>query len=181
MSFAFHSQRGKLVDHLSKEGATTAHGKFHWNELMTRDVAKAKNFYAESLGWTYDDVPMGEVYGTYTIIKSGDEMAGGMFKMDGPMFEGRPESWFTYVAVDDLDDRLRKAREAGGTVMARALGRARHRTDCHRRRHRRRGAGVVGPVGRRDVTASASNVGHDQGRRTRGSVRLMRPRVDWPG
>jgi len=95
----------------------TAHGKFHWNELMTRDVAKAKNFYAESLGWTYDDVPMGEVYGTYTIIKSGDEMAGGMFKMDGPMFEGRPESWFTYVAVDDLDDRLRKAREAGGTVM----------------------------------------------------------------
>jgi predicted enzyme related to lactoylglutathione lyase len=95
----------------------TAHGKFHWNELMTRDVAKAKNFYAESLGWTYDDVPMGEMYGTYTIIKSGDEMAGGMSKMDGPMFEGRPESWFTYVAVDDLDDRLRKAREAGGTVM----------------------------------------------------------------
>ncbi len=95
----------------------TAHGKFYWNELMTRDVDKAKAFYAESLGWTYDDTPMGDMYGTYTIIKSGDEMVGGMFRMVGPMFEGQPESWFTYVAVDDLDARLKKATAAGGIVM----------------------------------------------------------------
>ncbi len=95
----------------------TAHGFFHWNELMTRDVAKAKDFYAKSLGWTYEDMPMGEMYGTYTIIKSGDQMVGGMFKMDGPMFEGVPESWFTYVAVDDVEKRVKKLKEAGGKVM----------------------------------------------------------------
>ena len=95
----------------------TAHGAFHWNELMTRDVNKAKDFYKKTLGWTYDDMPMGDMYGTYTIIKSGDDMVGGMFKMDGAMFEGQPESWFTYVAVDDLDKRLKNVKEAGGSVM----------------------------------------------------------------
>jgi predicted enzyme related to lactoylglutathione lyase len=95
----------------------TAHGAFHWNELMTRDVNKAKDFYKKSLGWTYDDMPMGDMYGTYTIIKSGDQMVGGMFKMDGPDFKNMPEHWFTYIAVDDLDKRLKKLKEAGGTVM----------------------------------------------------------------
>ncbi len=95
----------------------TAHGAFHWNELMTRDVKKAKDFYKKTLGWTFDDMPMGEMYGTYTIAKVGDQMVGGMFKMEGPMFEGMPEGWFTYVAVDDLDKRLKKVKEAGGKVM----------------------------------------------------------------
>ena len=95
----------------------TDHGAFHWNELMTRDVQQAKDFYAKTLGWTYDDMPMGDMYGTYTIIKSGDKMVGGMFKMDGPMFDGVPQSWFTYVAVDDLDKRLKKVKDAGGKVM----------------------------------------------------------------
>ena len=29
-----------------------AHGEFCWNELMTGDVAKAKAFYAKTIGWT---------------------------------------------------------------------------------------------------------------------------------
>jgi predicted enzyme related to lactoylglutathione lyase len=95
----------------------TAHGAFHWNELMTRDPRKAKDFYKRALGWTFDDMPMGDMYGTYTIIKSGDQMVGGMFKMDGPMFDGMPEQWFAYVAVDDLDKRLKKLKAAGGKVL----------------------------------------------------------------
>jgi hypothetical protein len=27
-----------------------------------------------------------------------------------------PESWFAYIAVDDLDNRLKKLKQAGGTV-----------------------------------------------------------------
>ena len=38
--------------------AMTAHGAFHWNELMTRSPDEARAFYAETLGWTYDAVPM---------------------------------------------------------------------------------------------------------------------------
>jgi predicted enzyme related to lactoylglutathione lyase len=96
----------------------TEHGAVHWNELNTRNVAKAKDFYKKTLGWGYDDMPMGDpMFGTYTIIKSGDKMIGGMFEMNGPMFEGIPENWFTYFAVDDVDTILKKVKDAGGAVI----------------------------------------------------------------
>ncbi len=96
----------------------TDHGAVHWNELNTRNVKKAKDFYKKTLGWSYDDMPMGdEMYGTYTMIKSGDKMIGGMFEMKGPMFEGVPENWFTYFAVDNVDKMMNKVKDAGGTVV----------------------------------------------------------------
>lgn len=94
-----------------------AHGTFNWNELMTRNVGKAKKFYGDSLGWTFEDMAMGEMYGTYTIARVGDQMVAGMFDISGDMFKGQPETWFTYVAVDDLDQRLAKAKKAGGKVL----------------------------------------------------------------
>jgi predicted enzyme related to lactoylglutathione lyase len=96
----------------------TDHGAVHWNELNSHNVAKAKEFYKKTLGWSYDDMPMGDnMYGSYTIIKSGDKMVGGMFEMNGPMFEGVPENWFTYFAVDDVDKMMKKVKDAGGTVI----------------------------------------------------------------
>ena len=94
----------------------TAHGAFHWNELMTWNAKKSKDFYKKTLGWTFEDQKMPD--GTYTMIKSNGQMVGGMFQMTkGPMFDGMPEHWFTYVAVDDVDKRLKKVKEAGGKVM----------------------------------------------------------------
>ena len=92
-------------------------GAFHWNELMTRDVRKAKDFYAKTLGWTYDDVPMGDMYGMYSMIKLGEQMIGGMFEMKGPMFEGQPDHWMPYIAVADVDALMKKVKDAGGTVV----------------------------------------------------------------
>ena len=93
----------------------TAHGTFHWNELMTRDARKAKDFYGKTLGWTFDDMPMPGM--TYTIIKAGDAMAGGIMEMGGPDFEGVPEHWMSYIAVDDVDKRVAALKKAGGSVM----------------------------------------------------------------
>ncbi|MCP4383771.1 MAG: VOC family protein [Hyphomicrobiales bacterium] len=93
----------------------TEHGTFHWNELHTRNVAKAKDFYGKTLGWTFEDMPMPEM--VYTIIRSGDEMVGGMFEMSGPAFEGMPEHWLSYIAVDDVDKRVQALKDAGGSVM----------------------------------------------------------------
>lgn len=94
----------------------TAHGAFHWNELMTRDAAKAKDFYGKSLGWTFDDMPMGPDM-TYTIIRSNGEMVGGMMQIGGPAFEGVPDHWMSYIAVDDVDKRIEKLKAGGGKVM----------------------------------------------------------------
>lgn len=93
----------------------SGHGTFYWNELMTRDPAKAKEFYGTTLGWTFDDMPMGDGL-TYYVAKQGEAMVGGIMTM-GPEMQGVPEHWFTYVEVDDVAARLEKLKAAGGTVM----------------------------------------------------------------
>ncbi|MCX5513809.1 VOC family protein [Kaistia algarum] len=91
-------------------------GTFYWNELMTRDAARAKDFYAKTLGWTFDSMPMGEA-GDYHIAKVGDTMVGGIMELSGAQFEGVPDNWFSYIAVDDLDQRLALLKENGGMVI----------------------------------------------------------------
>lgn len=92
-----------------------SHGHFYWNELMTRDADKAKKFYGDAIGWAYDAMPMPE--GTYWVAKVGDKPVGGIFTMSGPDFAGAPESWMSYLAVDDIDARLKKATAAGAKIM----------------------------------------------------------------
>jgi len=93
-----------------------SHGKFHWNELMTRDVERAKKFYSAALGWTFEAMPMGGGM-TYWIAKAGAEPAGGIFDISGPEYKDVPESWMPYIAVDDVDARVKKATKAGAKVM----------------------------------------------------------------
>ena len=96
----------------------TAHGAFHWNELMTRNLAEAKDFYAKTLGWTYETVPMTGMEGmTYTLVRSNGDLVGGMMEMSGPMFDGVPDHWFTHLAVDDVDKRVKTLKDAGGKVV----------------------------------------------------------------
>ena len=94
-----------------------SHGNFHWNELMTRDVEKAKKFCGETLGWTFDAMPMPGGSGSYWVAKMGDKPVGGIFPM-GPEQGSVPESWGAYIAVDDVDARVRKGKAGGAKVMA---------------------------------------------------------------
>jgi predicted enzyme related to lactoylglutathione lyase len=93
----------------------TAHGHFHWNELVTRDVEKAKKFYGDIIGWTFDGMPMPD--GTYWVAKMGDQPVGGLFPIAGPQWDGVPEHWMSYLAVDDVDARVKKATAAGAKLM----------------------------------------------------------------
>ncbi|HTV37937.1 MAG TPA: VOC family protein [Xanthobacteraceae bacterium] len=93
-----------------------SHGSFYWNELMTRDVARAKKFYADTLGWSYDAMPM-PGGGTYWLAKIDDEPVAGIFDISSPEFGPVPESWMAYIAVDDVDARVKKAIAAGAKLM----------------------------------------------------------------
>lgn len=93
-----------------------AHGKFFWNELMTKDAERAKAFYSATLGWNYEPFPMEE--GSYWVIKAGEEAAGGIMPLgDDPAMAAMAERWFAYIAVDDVDARLKRVAEAGGRVL----------------------------------------------------------------
>jgi uncharacterized protein len=98
-----------------EDAMTWTHGNFHWNELMTRDAEKAKKFYGDAIGWTFDAMPMPS--GTYWIAKVGSKPVGGLFPMNGPDYNGVPEGWMSYIAVDDVDARTKKAQSAGATLV----------------------------------------------------------------
>ena len=92
-----------------------SHGKFYWNELMTRNAEAAKTFYGTTLGWTFDAMP--HPLGTYSVAKLDGEPVAGMLPMSGPDFAAVPEQWLSYIAVDDVDARLRSAIAAGGKAI----------------------------------------------------------------
>ena len=77
------------------------HGTFYWNELMTRDVEAAVQFYKDVIGWSFDEVPMGDGV-TYYVGKLDDQPVGGMMAMLPDMPEGTPPHWLGYLAVDDV-------------------------------------------------------------------------------
>lgn len=93
-----------------------AHGMFCWNELVTHDEARARKFYANTLGWTFDSTPMPEG-GTYWTAKSVGQLAGGIFPAGPARCAGVPEGWLSYIAVDDVDARVEKALVRGARLM----------------------------------------------------------------
>lgn len=92
-----------------------SHGVVCWSELNTHDAQKAKQFYGATLGWSFDSMPLPDG-GTYWLIKMGDHTVGGLFEMKGPDFAAVPDMWMTYIAVDDVDARIGKAKAAGGQL-----------------------------------------------------------------
>jgi predicted enzyme related to lactoylglutathione lyase len=98
------------------EGKMGQHGHFYWNELMTRDPEAAKAFYGAHIGWRFEAMAMTRG-GTYWVCKLGDQLVAGIFDMNRPEFEGIPNHWFAYLAVDDVDARVEQATAAGAKLL----------------------------------------------------------------
>jgi predicted enzyme related to lactoylglutathione lyase len=94
---------------------TAAAETFCWHELMTRDVPAAREFYTELLGWTTEEMDMGEM-GKYTLFKKGEEQIGGMMAMPDEVPQEVPPHWMTYIAVDDIDALANRVNELGGMI-----------------------------------------------------------------
>jgi len=93
-----------------------AHGHFHWNERLARDVEQAKTFYNKTIGWTYQPHPMADGATYWLAIQDGQPVAG-LFPTDRPEFAGMSDGWMSYLAVDDVDARVKKAVAAGAKLM----------------------------------------------------------------
>jgi predicted enzyme related to lactoylglutathione lyase len=94
-----------------------APGRFCWIELMTTDVAAAKSFYGEVLGWRYQDSPMpgGE---TYTTAQRGTDAVAGIYRLGEELMRHKiPPHWDSYVAVEDCDGAAARVGELGGKVV----------------------------------------------------------------
>jgi predicted enzyme related to lactoylglutathione lyase len=92
-----------------------AHGRFAWNELLSTHPAAAMRFYEATLGWTFESFPLGDA--PYWVIKSGDEMIGGLGGLDAGDAPAEATYWLTTIAVDDIDRRYEEALKLGATEV----------------------------------------------------------------
>ena len=84
--------------------------RFVWHDLKARDVEAEKRFYGELFGWTFEKSDDGR----YEHIKAGDELIGGLHKVDGN--GALPTHWLGYVAVDDVKATLNRMASQQGKV-----------------------------------------------------------------
>ena len=89
-----------------------SNGRFVWRDLQTSDIAAAKTFYGELLGWTFEEVDMGGM--TYTMFGFPSDNFGGMMPLDAS--SDAPSHWSSYLTVDDVDAALKNAERLGATV-----------------------------------------------------------------
>ena len=91
-------------------GIVNTTGAMCWNELLTRDAARAKAFYSAVLGW--------EFYGDehYTHISNRGRNNGGILQMDAS-FGDMPPCWMPYFHVADVDAGMARVAELGGRVV----------------------------------------------------------------
>ncbi|MCA8949383.1 MAG: VOC family protein [Planctomycetes bacterium] len=85
-------------------------GRFIWHDLMTKEAAKAQQFYTALFDWQIDERQMGPH--VYRMIHCGPGPIGGIVEE-----ANIPNAhWMPYVGVDDVDATAAKIREHGGTV-----------------------------------------------------------------
>lgn len=100
---------------LAENPMPVKHGTYFWAELNTDHVENAKIFYAQALGWTFENMPSGE--GEYWLAMADGERQAGIVPLAMFAPPGTPPHWFIYFAVDDVDKRVAAAIAAGGTVQ----------------------------------------------------------------
>ncbi|WP_131744705.1 VOC family protein [Frankia sp. Cppng1_Ct_nod] len=89
-------------------------GAFCWNELATRSIEPAKNFYSNVFGWGAETNSINDV--EYTEWKLDGKSIGGMIKMNEQWPAGVPSHWMVYFAVTDTDAAAAKAEDLGGKI-----------------------------------------------------------------
>lgn len=109
-------RRPRAATNKTKAPRPWAHGQFCWNELRTRDSERARQFYADTIGWTFEASATPDGH-TYWVALSDGKPVAGLFPLVSPRFADVPESWMSFLAVDDVDARVAKAVKAGAKLV----------------------------------------------------------------
>jgi hypothetical protein len=95
-------------------GIAGVHGTLCWADLMTPDIARAKEFYSGLFGWRIsagDNDPSG-----YLHIANGKDFIGGI-PPAGFRDPNAPPHWLAYFFVSDCDETAAKGKELGGKTL----------------------------------------------------------------
>jgi predicted enzyme related to lactoylglutathione lyase len=94
-------------------------GTWNWNNLMTRDIDAATDFYGKVFGWSAV-----QPQGAPDFIRSWQleeqrwpEGIAGLMRMGTDMPAEAPPYWQVYLMVENADDAIEKTKAAGGRLV----------------------------------------------------------------
>jgi hypothetical protein len=94
-------------------------GRISWLDLTVRDASATRDFYRQVVGWSVQDVEMGDGgqrYADYNMLGEDGSPAAGVCHARGAN-AGLPPVWMIYLPVGDLAESLRRVEEEGGEVL----------------------------------------------------------------
>jgi predicted enzyme related to lactoylglutathione lyase len=97
-------------------GLVNEAGTFVWNENLSTDPARTRDFYQQVFGYTYEE-PQGMTLPEYAVCKVGEDMVGGIGRQPDMIPKGTPSFWNPYFVVTDTDAAAAKIGELGGQVV----------------------------------------------------------------
>src|SRR5437764_15445023 len=108
--------RDEVASATATEPRAEPRGDFIWYELLTPDVAGAKDFYDAVVGWNIagkSDFP-----NDYRMIgRSDGKFAGGAMQITDEMRQhGARPTWLGYILVPDVDQSVAAIQREGGQV-----------------------------------------------------------------
>ena len=90
-------------------------GKLIFVQLVTPDIAAAKQFYGELFGWSFRDIRAG---GTrYAEAFLDNSLVAEMIQKGVPAGEHRQPAWLSFFAVPNVDAAKRVALQHGAKVL----------------------------------------------------------------
>jgi predicted enzyme related to lactoylglutathione lyase len=91
------------------------HGHFAWYELMTTDVAAARTFYAQTVGWEAEDASAPDL--AYTFLRAEAALVCGLMELpEEARRMGATPRWMGYVGLGDVDATTERIKRLGGTI-----------------------------------------------------------------
>jgi uncharacterized protein len=90
-------------------------GKVAFVELVTPDLAAAKQFYAKLFGWTFTDLSNGTTQ--YSEASLDGHPVAGLIHKDLPTTQRRQPAWLSFIAVSDVDAAKKNALQHGAKVL----------------------------------------------------------------
>jgi predicted enzyme related to lactoylglutathione lyase len=88
-------------------------GEWLWTDFFTRDIEKAREFYTALVGYGFHEL-RGENEYSYHLFSRGKHLRAGLVVHAWETVEA---NWLPYVAVDDIDAVIERARTLGGKLI----------------------------------------------------------------
>lgn len=99
-------------------------GTVWWNELISADPDRSRDFYQTVAGWTpkivaSDDNSRAPAPGepAYTLFSAGSTETAGMTKYEGKDASDPKPGWLMYIQVTDVDSAVGEALKKGGKIL----------------------------------------------------------------